>query len=164
MKGVGPSIEKAWRYKPEELIGRPIQELGIITPESLERAFSHIGRVLTGERIPSAEYEFIAKDGNIRVGEVSGTPIWREGKIRGLVSVARDITERKEAEEALRTAQAKYHPSLSDRHGHSGCYARPSGDGGIEVTQRFAGKKLAGFVQKPYTISDFVEVLRKGLD
>jgi len=108
VEGVTPSVERALGYKPEELVGRLIYEIGIVTPESLERAFFDIRRVLAGERIPSAEYEFIAKDGNIRVGEVSGTPIWREGKIGGLVSVARDVTERKRAERALRESEERF--------------------------------------------------------
>jgi PAS domain S-box-containing protein len=32
-----------------------------------------------------------------------------------------------------------------------------------DVTQRFAGKRLAGFIQKPYKLEDFGEVLRRAL-
>jgi len=105
---VSPSVERALGYQPEELIGRPFYELGILTPESLERALSDARRVLAGERISSAEYEFIATDGKKRIGEVSGSPIFREGKVVAILSVGRDVTERKQMEEALRESEERF--------------------------------------------------------
>ena len=46
--------------------------------------------------------KFICKDGTLKVGEVSGDPLIRDGKIIAVVSVARDITERKAFEEEKR--------------------------------------------------------------
>jgi len=100
---VSPSVERVLGYKPEELVGRPFQELNILTPESLERAFSDSMHVFSGERVVSTEYEFIAKDGTRKFGEVSGAPLYsQEGKVVATISVARDITERKRAEEEVR--------------------------------------------------------------
>lgn len=96
---VSPNVEKMLGYKVEELINRPVQDLNIITPESLQKAASEIMRVLSGETIPASIYEFIAKDGTRKFGEVSGSPMYRDGKIIGVISVARDITERKRMEE-----------------------------------------------------------------
>ena len=43
--------------------------------------------------------KFIAKDGKRKFGEISGSPMYRDGKIIGLISVARDITDRQRLEE-----------------------------------------------------------------
>ena len=100
---VSPSVERVLGYKPEELVGKPFQGLNILAPESLERAFMDAMQVFSGERIVSTEYEFIAKDGTRKFGEVSGAPLYsQEGKIVAVISVARDITERKKAEEEVR--------------------------------------------------------------
>jgi diguanylate cyclase (GGDEF)-like protein/PAS domain S-box-containing protein len=100
---VSPSVEKLLGYKAEELVGKPFQELNILTHESLERAFSDAMRVFAGERVVATEYEFIAKDGTRRFGEVSGSPLYsKEGKVVATISVARDIKERKQAEEEVR--------------------------------------------------------------
>jgi PAS domain S-box-containing protein len=99
---VSPSVERALGYKPAELIGRPIHGLNLMPQKCMELAFSNILRVFGGESIPSSEYEFIAKDGTTKIGQVSGAPLFRNGQVVGLISIARDITEAKKVEELLR--------------------------------------------------------------
>lgn len=105
---VSPSVERVLGYKPDEMIGKRFQELGVLAPASLERAFSEAMRVFQGERIDSAIYQFIARDGTEKWGEVSGAPLVQDGQIVAAVSVARDITERRQAEEALRESEKKF--------------------------------------------------------
>jgi PAS domain S-box-containing protein len=108
VSSVSPSVERILGYKPQDLIGRPVSDLGnfLLMPESFEQVIADIGLVLKGETIPATIYRFIAKDGTIKFGEVSVSPAMRDGKISGIISVARDITERKEAEQKLRDAHA----------------------------------------------------------
>jgi PAS domain S-box-containing protein len=96
---ISPSVESVLGYKPEALIGRPFQDLNLLAPEYLEKAAFDTMRVLGGERISSTEYQFITREGTMIWGEVSGAPLIREGQVVAVVSVARDITGRKRAEE-----------------------------------------------------------------
>ncbi len=98
---VSPSVERILGYKPEELTGRKFLDINIIAPEYLDAAVSDASRLLAGEKIPSAEYEFIAKDGTRKTGEVSGSLVLRNGEIIGVISIGRDITERKNAEKLI---------------------------------------------------------------
>jgi PAS domain S-box-containing protein len=110
ISSVSPSVERLLGYKPQDFIGQPVSNLGnILTPESLDQAIADIGFVLKGETISATIYQFIAKDGTIKYGEISGSPLMRKGKIIGIISVARDITGRKQAEEALRESEELYH-------------------------------------------------------
>ncbi len=101
-----PSVEKLLGYTADELIGKTYHELNLLAPEYLEAAASDIMRVMKGETVQSAEYGFVTKNGERRFGEVSGSPLRKNGVIVGLVSVARDITERKRLEEALRKSES----------------------------------------------------------
>ncbi len=106
---ISPSAERLMGYRPEEIVGRPVTDLkGILTPESFLLATEQIRLILRGEPTPTSVYRFIAKDGTIRHGETSGGPIRREGRIIGMISVARDISDRLRTEEALRESEKKY--------------------------------------------------------
>ncbi|MBI5879991.1 MAG: PAS domain S-box protein [Chloroflexi bacterium] len=105
---ISPSVEATLGYAPDALIGRSFSELNVLAPESLVRAIGDAQRVLAGERV-TAEYTFVRRDGEQRIGEVTGAPLHSEtGAIIGVVSVARDITDRKRVEAALRESEERY--------------------------------------------------------
>jgi PAS domain S-box-containing protein/putative nucleotidyltransferase with HDIG domain len=107
--GVSPSVERILGYKPQEFIGRSASDIqNFIAPESFAQALEDIRLVLGGETVAGRIYRFIAKDGTTKYGEVNGSPVIRDGKVIGLISVARDITDRKLAEEGLRQSERRY--------------------------------------------------------
>lgn len=112
---MSPSVEKVLGYKPQDFIGRPVTDLGkVLTPESLQQAIIDTALILRGNSISATIYQFIAKDGTIRYGEVSGSPIIRNGQIIAIISVAREITDRKLAENDLRESEEKFRKILED--------------------------------------------------
>nr|HPL64871.1 PAS domain S-box protein [Syntrophales bacterium] len=103
---VSPSAERILGYRPEEFMGRPIEDLkNILTPESFQLAVQNIGQILQGEIITSAVYDVVARDGTRKYLDISGSPLVRDGKIDGLVCDARDVTERRRAEDAQRESE-----------------------------------------------------------
>lgn len=90
--------------------------LGMTREEVLHRCFTDVLISEEHERIPAAiaefadgevhhtEWRFRRKDGSIFVGEVSGREL-PDGRLQGIV---RDITERKQAEEALRESEERF--------------------------------------------------------
>jgi PAS domain S-box-containing protein len=105
---VSPSVERVLGYKPEELSGRHFAELNVLSAVSMPMAYENLKTIIAGGRVESSEYQFIAKDRRIIYGEVSGAPLYHEDKLIGIVSVARDITERKKAEAALNESEERY--------------------------------------------------------
>jgi len=115
---VSPSVERVLGYRPEELIGKIFTELPILAPESAGPALANAKHILAGERTAGAEYTFLARNGAERIGDVNSSPLRsREGEIVGIVSLARDITERKQAEETLRFTQFIMDEASESIHG-----------------------------------------------
>jgi len=107
---ISPSVKRVLGYMAEDFVDRPVTEFGrlVLTPESFERALADVVIILGGRTITSTVYEFIAKDGTLKYGEVSGSPLMQGDKITGIVSVARDITDRKTVEEKLLESEEKF--------------------------------------------------------
>ncbi len=105
---VSPNVERVLGYKPEELVAKPFQGLGVVDPDYMDKALSNTLRVLSGERIYSSIYKFITKDGVRKFGEVSGVPLIQNGSTAAVISVARDITERIEMEKSLRESEERF--------------------------------------------------------
>ena len=101
---VSPAIEKITGYTAQDLIGHPFTE--VLTPEYRESTVDRFRRGLSGETIPIHEVELLDKGGKKVPVELNVTSLLdSEGKPRGRIGIARDITERKRLEEQLRQSQ-----------------------------------------------------------
>lgn len=111
---VSPSVERILGYQRDELIGRHVVECGILCPEDFEHLARDRESVLAGER-PMAVYRVRGKDGAVHWCEVTGSPLVRDGQPIGGLLVARDITMRKAAEDALHKLNADLEERVSAR-------------------------------------------------
>jgi PAS domain S-box-containing protein len=109
---VTPSVEALLGYRPEELLNVLFNQLRLFTPPSLELIMKNIPRVLAGEPVQNHVCEFITRDGNVRIAEVTLTPVRENGEITGTITVARDITEHKDMEERLCRLEEQYRDIL----------------------------------------------------
>ncbi len=105
---VNESAAKNIGYTQAEIIGKNYRQLtDEASGQKMFEAYSNLYK--TGEPFKGLEVEFITKQGNRRIKELSGTLIRDEkGQPVGFRGLSRDITERKWAEDALLQSEARY--------------------------------------------------------
>jgi PAS domain S-box-containing protein len=108
--------ERLCGYTGDEAIGRSIEFL--IPEENRAYAAAGFAKVARGEYVPPYESERIRKDGSRVAVMISLSPVRnRDGEIIGAASIARDISGRKRAEEALRRSEESLATLLSNLPG-----------------------------------------------
>lgn len=103
-----PSCKNIFGYAPRELIGRDAYEF--IHPGDIEDVRSTHQRLLREDNLFTFEYRIHKKDGSVAWVETSTRTILDplEGGVIEIVCLTRDITERKQAETALRKSQQNF--------------------------------------------------------
>lgn len=97
---INRAAEKLTGYSREEILGKNFSSF--VAPEDAEHVRENLFRKLREEGETTYEVEVITKDGRRVPVEVSSRLIYEEGVPIGVQGTARNIFERKRAEEALR--------------------------------------------------------------
>ena len=103
--------ERIYGYTAEEVIGRSISIL--TDPGQPEETPELLARVGQGESVNNYETVRRRKDGTVMAVSLALSPIRdASGRIVGASTIARDITERKRAEEAVRAERRRFNEVL----------------------------------------------------
>jgi PAS domain S-box-containing protein len=97
---VSPSIEMFIKYKPSEVIGRHFGEF--FYQEDLSYLTENFQNILKGHYAAN-EYRVLTKSGDMRWMRTSSRPVFTGDGVTGAQGVLSDITERKKADEQIRT-------------------------------------------------------------
>lgn len=107
MTFVSPSVKRLFGYEVDDLLGEKV--ISILDEKSSEKVQKNIKSFFAAKGKKSSvtlELNFVCKDGSRKACEVVANPVYADGcKIKGFVGVTRDISRRKQAEDAMRLAQ-----------------------------------------------------------
>lgn len=98
-------------YTAEEVIGKTSAELNVWADP--EQRGATLQKVLREGEVHEEEFRFRTKSGEIRFGQLAAVRV-AVGNQQCMLSISRDITERKRAEEELRRSEANFRSLVHD--------------------------------------------------
>jgi two-component system CheB/CheR fusion protein len=99
--------EKLYGYTAREAIGKPLAMLSL--PEDLKLVLSKVDEIKHNQRVKIFDSIRLHKDGHEMNLEVVLSPVRNDkDQIIGVSTLARDVTEQREADETLRKSEEKY--------------------------------------------------------
>ena len=108
IKYCSPSIERFAGYKPHEVIGK--SGFDFIHSDEIKRASDDFGTAIREKDIQLSAnlFKVLHKDGSERYFYGRGRNLLNHPDVAGIVMNVRDITEQKQAEDALKKSEIKY--------------------------------------------------------
>jgi len=101
------AAENLLGFQRKELIGKNLLKINLLSKKDIPRASTLLAKNIRGKRTGPDEFILRKKDGfNVPV-EISTFPLKMKGKIL-VLGIARDITSRKKAEDALKESEKLY--------------------------------------------------------
>jgi PAS domain S-box-containing protein len=100
---VNRSFTRTLGYTEAELLARPY--IDFVHPEDRAATATQVERLARGERVEYFELRGIAQDGSVKYLAFTGAPLPGKGLF---CAIARDVTEKKAAEDALRESEERF--------------------------------------------------------
>ena len=101
------AAERLIGYKREELIGKSFLKIKLLSLVDIPKAIKVFAKNIMGQPTGPDEFTLNRKDNSKVTVEISAYPVKIKGRTL-VLGIARDITERKKAEEALRQSQQEF--------------------------------------------------------
>jgi PAS domain S-box-containing protein len=96
--------QSIYGYRPEEIIGHPVSTLA--PPDRKDEISYILERIARGEHVEHFSTKRVTKDGRTIDVSLSISPVYDDsGRVVGAATIARDITQQRQAERELRIAR-----------------------------------------------------------
>lgn len=96
---LNPAFEEITGWSSSEWIGKHFEPL--ISRGDLPAFSNRLDKLLRGRVVPSGEFHIRSKSGGYRILELKSVPVVEKSRVVGIMGTARDVTDRKLAEEKI---------------------------------------------------------------
>ncbi len=103
---VNDKVEEIWGYKREEVIGRNYAEFGFVSEAEMENMATLFSDLFEGKPVQIHEMKAMRRDGSTVYVEINSRAVMRNNEVIGFLSIVRDITNRKLAEDEKKNLEA----------------------------------------------------------
>jgi PAS domain S-box-containing protein len=148
--------EEAMGYRREEFYSPDFDFFCMIEPDSIGIIKSSFQKHIKGEDVPPYEYSLVTKTGK-RIDAIVTTKLISFGGESAILGIITDITERKQAEEALKKSEEKYRHLVENTN--EVLYALD--ENGIITYISPVAKTLSGYNPSEITGRNFVQFVFK---
>jgi len=112
LKDMNEATEKHLEYNKDELIGMSLSDYPFLPEKEIQKVIEKFEKRKRGEDISPYEIELSTKSGDIIYAEIKARSFKKDG-FEGDVVIARDITEKRKAEQKLRESKQRLDTLLS---------------------------------------------------
>ena len=149
-----PGAERMYGYRAEEVIGKPITIL--VPPDMPDEIPQIMERLKRGERIDHYETQRVTKDGRRLHVSLSTSPLRdAHGRVIGAAKIARDVTQQKMAEAAIKNSEQRFR-TMADTV--PGCVWTARPDGSIDYANRY-WYEFSGLTEEQTAGSEWASIL-----
>ena len=112
---ISPACKALLGYEPSALIGRSLVDL--VHGDDVDRVVSAMTRAVTESMVVKVEYRILTNQGNSLWLETTARPVVDPDtlKRKGIITISRDISDRRQLERELRLARDELEERVRDR-------------------------------------------------
>ncbi len=111
---VNPSLCELTGYDRNEIIGSKFDEVEFLKGESREKVLQNFRKRREGKEVGPYNIKVSTKSGDTLYVEVNANLLKEDGEIVGILGIARDVTERKLAEQEIRESEKRYRKTIEN--------------------------------------------------
>ncbi len=100
-----------------EMIGKPFTEIGALNEKDIPQYIQIFSQVIGGETIGPLQLQIVRGSSELRWIEVFPASLRKDGRVYAIQITTRDITERKQVEEALRESEQRFRQLAEENAG-----------------------------------------------